>query len=171
MDLLDRLIGVVETLLEEHRALLEEGRRQQQALIAGDIKALEEAVGRMDERVKRIAEREWVRQEIGLQLAARLGIPPEEVRLPVLAGRTGPEAARKMRELAEAFDRVMEELRRVNEQNRALTEQSLFYVRQMIDVLTDAQAPGVYGPARPAGPTAGAPAGPAGGARMFDARA
>ncbi|ADG07616.1 flagellar protein FlgN [Kyrpidia tusciae] len=157
------LVQTVEDLLKEYQGLVEDGQRQREALVAGDMEALDRIVRGMDERMKRIAAHERRRLAIGEALAEEWGIRPDELRLSTVAERVGPATRRRMEEIAGEFDRVLTELERVNDQNRALTEQSLTYVRQMIDVITAAQDTGVYGPpdgARPYGPdAAGGPAG------------
>ena len=192
------LVQTVEDLLKEYQGLVEDGQRQREALVAGNMEALDRIVRAMDERMKRIAAHERRRLEIGEALAGEWGIRPEELRLSTVAGRVNPGTRRRMEEIAREFDRVLTELERVNSQNRALTEQSLTYVRQMIDVITAAQDVGVYGPpdgvraygrdaagglagasaygTGPAGGPVGAPVPPRsgmpqGGARLFDTRA
>jgi flagellar biosynthesis/type III secretory pathway chaperone len=146
VSVLKPLFTTVEAMLHEHEQLLELSKRKKEVLIEGDMKALNEIVNQEAAHVHRIERLEAERMGAGRLLAARLGLPIEELtatRVSALAN--SPEEAERIVNLTDRLRAVVLELQSLNELNRKLIEQSLSFVRTSIEVLTESPQVPTYG--------------------------
>jgi flagellar biosynthesis/type III secretory pathway chaperone len=123
---------LVETLQEDQRRILEQ-----------DIPGLEQSNGGKETLVIRFESLEQARRDATGQLAARLGLSPEEASLSVLCERLGPEA-RHLQEAAESLRAVIGSLKELVEIGRGFLEQSIVGIRGLLSLIQSLRTPATH---------------------------
>ncbi|WP_018132178.1 flagellar protein FlgN [Effusibacillus pohliae] len=142
---IQQLVETVEELLSEHERLLQLAERKKQALIKGDMEALQAVVNEEVQFIRKVEILEERRQEQGRQIAVQYGIRLEELTASKLAAlEPEPQRAAKIKLLTGRFAKVIGEIKAANELNGQLIRQSLDLVQRSIDLLVDVSDAGVY---------------------------
>jgi flagellar biosynthesis/type III secretory pathway chaperone len=144
MDVLKSLEDALadETRLE--RELLGAGSRKRDALVALDLRAVDQATSREQNLLVAVAGAAERRLRRTADAAKLLGIPEGEASVTRVARRAGEPWAARLSAAAEGLRQVLRELASVNRTNRALTEQSIARIRDFFAALSGSDREVVY---------------------------
>lgn len=148
------LVECLEGMARAAAGLVEATEQVHQALVRGQVDALEGALRRQEQLAAELTAAEARRRALVAVLARDLGCDEEELPATAVAQRLRQRGeADWATQLVEAAARVaslLERVARLNAQNRALARQGLASVRAVWEALADMHG---YGPATPAGTT------------------
>ncbi len=144
----DRMTAVLEQEAEVYRALVELSSKKQDALVAGDLEALDGVVRAEEALLWKAGRFEETRQMVATELADLLELKDGERTLVRLIEAVGEPRAAALRERQGEILRSVAELSANNETNGRLIEQALTQVRLTVGLLAKSrQAGAAYGPA------------------------
>lgn len=127
MESLQRLIGL-------HRQLLDACRMEREALIAADLKLIEESTLTKQTTVEAIRAAEGARLQRVADLALALKQPVHDLSLPnlaILVQGKEPKLAEQLRSAFNALTVLIQRITEQNEDNRALIHKSIAHVNDM----------------------------------------
>lgn len=141
-----KLMADLTALSKKKSQLLVDGNMEQLDIVLRGEQALIWHMGRLEER----------RYQMQLNLAAQLGIHPNQLTLERLVTYATPEHAHRCESIAREYGQSASELSQVNQLNTELIQQAMAYVDFSLQLL-GASAPaagGVYSPKGPRSPEA-----------------
>lgn len=141
---LSDIYQVLQKLIGLHRQLMETVRLEHEALVAADLKGIQETTCAKEALIQAIRSRELERMRATSELSLSWKRPLRELTLPnlIIAVQGGdPAAAEQLRSSYNALSVMVSRIAEQNEANRRLVERSLEHVGNMKkNVLGEAQA-------------------------------
>lgn len=131
---IDSIHAALQKLTGLHRQLMETVRMEREALVAADIRRIEEATVAKQALVEAIRQAESRRIGHVAELAVILRKPVRELTLPAIIIQVQGHDAKRAEQLRSAFNALTLLIKRIAEQNTSnqrLVEESLMHVQQM----------------------------------------
>ena len=135
---LDTLEAVLRRLDQAHRLLLEEAERKRQAIVAGDLGALEAIVAREQELVAGIEKEEARRQAASRIARQALGLPEAKGKLSDLARAAGEPWSGRLETARARLREALVALRAKVRLNQELLKASLDHMAGFLQTLREA---------------------------------
>lgn len=138
MTKMERLYGLLDNLIQLHKALYTLAMQKKEVLIKGEIDELVAITRKEQQLIKGITAAETERQQVVKELSAEKGFPLQEGRLAELIKlTTSAEEKQRLTSYREELTRVVTQLQHANDLNQQLLKQSLSFVNMTLDLLTD----------------------------------
>ncbi|KEO84065.1 flagellar protein FlgN [Tumebacillus flagellatus] len=140
------ICNVIQSLLQEHEALLKLSQLKRDSLIKGDIETLNLLVQREMKHIPTIDRLEKERAGLVRLYALRVGASADDMTAEKLheLSKNDPEAS-TLQELTARLRKVLFDLKDLNEQNKLLLDQSMQLVDLTIELLTQSPSVPTYG--------------------------
>lgn len=148
----NKVITVLEQLIEVHTQLIGIAKDKREAIMANDIDIINKTIKAESKWIQRLTELNQERMTVSLQLLKENGVKPQEgVTLRKLYGVIfNPEQRAQLSNLELQLKEQLNELRQRNELNQQLLQQSIDFVQFSIDLIVP-QADDSYIYRNPAG--------------------
>lgn len=144
---MDRMTAILDQEADVYRALVELSAKKKDALVAGDLEALDELVRAEEGLLWKAGRVEETRQVMATELADGLGLKDGERTLARLIDAVGEPWSARLHERQGELLKAIGDLAASNETNGRLIEQSLAQVRLTVGLLAKGRQPGAsYGP-------------------------
>jgi flagellar biosynthesis/type III secretory pathway chaperone len=131
---LDRVYQMLQKLVGFHGQLLENVRHEKEALVAVDLKRLEEVTAQKENLVQSIRESENERRKAMEHLGLLWKIPGDQMTVQELILRVqgvNLKQADQFRSIAQTLQILIQHVQTLNAQNQSLVQSSLAHVHQM----------------------------------------
>jgi flagellar biosynthesis/type III secretory pathway chaperone len=144
----ERLLAIMERMRTVYERLAHLAQRHKEALVAGDLAAMESVIGEMQYQLDEVERLERDRRQVTAEVARALGVDADPPRVSALADQLDPATAAHLRSIADDLQAAITELARTNETNRQLVAQAQAYQQKFMEWLAGALAANTYGPQR-----------------------
>ncbi|MCL6632371.1 MAG: flagellar protein FlgN [Alicyclobacillus herbarius] len=142
------ILDILERMSVAYERLANLAQRQKEALVAGDLTAMQAAVAEMQNQLAEVERLERDRQVVTADVARGLGVDAGSLTVSGLADKLDPAAASKLKSTARRLQAAIAELARTNDTNRQLVAQAQMYQQKFTEWLARALATDTYGPYR-----------------------
>lgn len=135
--LMEELIQTLDAEELLYRELLPVEEEKTRAIIANDLKSLQEITNREHELVDRTATLEKKREQVASDMATVLGKNPATITLEQIAEalKNQPEDQKKLQEVHDRLRKTVMRLQEVNDQNKVLLKESMEMVEFNMNVI------------------------------------
>ncbi|MFY0543150.1 flagellar protein FlgN [Brevibacillus sp. H7] len=138
MTKLKDLYGILDNLLNLHRALYTLAVQKKDVLIKNEVDELIAITQQEQKLIKAVGAAEAARIEAVKGICTEKGVPLSEASLAELIKlTTGAEEKARLTNYRNELIRIVSELREANDLNQQLLEQSLSFVNKSLDLITD----------------------------------
>jgi flagellar biosynthesis/type III secretory pathway chaperone len=145
-DTWEKLIGLLNEMIELYSAILILSKNKRQALIEVQPQKLEAVTQQEELLIVKVGKLEVARGKVMREIAEACDVDLEELTLSEMVDLAGPGYAEHLTKVADDFDRIMGELVAVNRLNAELIEQALGFINFNINVLAQSTTVSTYAP-------------------------
>lgn len=142
----DKLVALLNHTLNVYQALLQLSRKKREILVEAKPQELEALTKQEERLIIEAGKLEKLRLSTIQELAASLGIAPEQAVLSTLIEHADSDTAAELQKISQQFSGLTGELTQLNALNEKLIRQSLEFVNYNINVLSQATAESTYAP-------------------------
>ncbi|SMC39795.1 flagellar protein FlgN [Sporomusa malonica] len=150
----EKLIILLNQTLEVYQALLKLSRKKRDILIEAKPQEIEMLTKQEEILIIEAGKLEIMRSTLTHELAAAIGLAPDETTMSTLIERADNETAGKLILVIDRFGGITSELTKMNELNTQLIQQSLDLINFNINILSQSAAETTYAPKGNTAPTA-----------------
>ena len=144
---LEQLISLLKQETEIYRSMLDVVDRERDAAVRSDLDALQQTAFEKENLIAEIHQKETLRRQSVLDLAAALGISDQNLTLTQIVHGVDEPHAGALRGVNDNLSAVLKKLQTANERNKLIVEHSLALLRGSFQLLNALLAPGtVYHP-------------------------
>lgn len=138
---LEQLISLLNQEIEIHRSMQDVVDREKEAALRSDLDALRQTTVEKEKLISEIHQKETLRRQSVVDLAAALGIADQELTLTKIAREVDEPFAGTLRRVNENFSAVIRKLQTANERNKLIIAHSLALLRGSFNLLNELLAP------------------------------
>ncbi len=142
----DKLVAILDQMVELYQAILDISRRKRELLIAVKPQELEALTKQEEALILQVGKLEAARAKLAAQLAAAGGVSADGLTLAALQQLAGPDIADRIGKIAADFERILAELAPVNKLNAELIQRALGFINYNINILTRSTTGPTYAP-------------------------
>lgn len=142
----EQLLKVLAELIKIHEALLKLSRQKQEALVAGEVAALEVLTKQAELLIREAGIAEAAKTEAVAKLSASLKLAEQSPSLIQLRQFAEPAVAESLETMEIKLNTILHEVKAVNELNTKLLQNALNFVNYNINLLTQTPAELTYAP-------------------------
>ena len=135
--LMEELIGTLTAEEEIYRDLVPVEEEKTRAIIANDLKALQDITVREHELVDRTSALEGKRERVTLDIATVLGMDPKNITLEKIIGvlKNQPDDQKRLQIVHDRLRKTVMRLQAVNDQNKTLLKEAMDMIEFNMNVI------------------------------------
>lgn len=142
----EKLIVLLNQILQIYQALLRLSRKKREILVAANPQDLEQLTKQEELLIIEAGKLETRRQTLVGELAAALGTAPDQTALSILIEHADSRTADQLKQINATFAVITAEIVKLNAINERLIKQSLDYINFNINILSQSTAESIYAP-------------------------
>ena len=138
---LEQLISLLTQETEIYRSMLDVVDREKDAAVRSDLDALQQSAFEKENLIAEIHQKETLRRQCVLDLAAGLGLSDQDLTLTQIIHGVDEPFAGALRRVSDNFSQVLKKLQTANERNKLIVEHSLTLLRGSFQLLNELLTP------------------------------